>query len=172
MIRAAALAALVCLVAAAAAASEARSEPQASGGGGAGYAGAVPASPAGAVPARPDPAVDYMLQCQGCHRADGSGSPGAVPDLRGSLARFPAVPGGREYLVRVPGAAQSPLSDQRLAALLDWMLREFGPAEAAAGLAPYRAEEVARWRAEPYLEVQAVRQELLRRIEEQSVPES
>lgn len=119
-----------------------------------------------------DPHVDYMLQCQGCHRADGSGSPGAVPDLRGSLALFPAVAGGREYLVRVPGAAQSPLSDQRLAALLDWMLREFGPAEAAAGVGPYRAEEVARWRAEPYLEVQAVRQELLRRIEARSVPES
>ena len=43
-----------------------------------------------------DPRVDYMLQCQGCHRADGSGSPGAVPDLRGSLARFLTVPGGRE----------------------------------------------------------------------------
>ena len=112
-----------------------------------------------------DPRVDYMLQCQGCHLADGSGSPGAVPDLRGSLARFPGVPGGREYLVRVPGAAQSPLSDARLAALLDWMLREFGPAEAAAGLEPYRAEEVARWRAQPYAEVQTVRRELLRRIE-------
>lgn len=112
-----------------------------------------------------DPRVDYMLQCQGCHLADGSGSAGAVPDLRGSLGRFLAVPGGREYLVRVPGAAQSPLSDERLAALLDWMVREFGPAEAAAGLTPYRAEEVARWRAQPYAEVQTVRRELIRRIE-------
>lgn len=112
-----------------------------------------------------DPRADYMLQCQGCHRADGAGSPGAVPDLRGSLARFASVPGGREYLVRVPGAAQAPLSDQRLAAVLDWMLREFGPAEAAAGLAPYRAEEVARWRSEPYSEVQTVRRELLSRLD-------
>ena len=117
-----------------------------------------------------DPRIDYMLQCQGCHRPDGSGSPGAVPDLRGSLGRFLAVPGGREYLVRVPGAAQSPLSDQRLAALLDWMIREFGPAEAAADLEPYRVEEVGRWRADPYLEVQTVRLELLRRIEAESAP--
>jgi hypothetical protein len=117
-----------------------------------------------------DPAVDYMLQCQGCHRADGSGSPGAVPDLRDSLARFLSVPGGREYLVRVPGAAQSPLSDERLAALLDWMLREFGPAEAAAGSAPYRADEVAGWRAQPYLEVEPVRRELLRRIDAAAAP--
>lgn len=117
-----------------------------------------------------DPRVDYMLQCQGCHRADGSGAPGAVPDLRGSLGRFLGVPGGREYLVRVPGAAQTSLSDERLAALLDWMIREFGPAEAAADLEPYRAEEVARWRADPYLEVQAVRRELLDRIQARAAP--
>ena len=117
-----------------------------------------------------DPRVDYMLQCQGCHLADGSGAPGAVPDLRGSLGLFLSVPGGREYLVRVPGAAQSSLSDARLAALLDWMIREFGPAGAAAQLEPYRAEEVARWRADPYAEVQTVRRELLRRIEAGSAP--
>ena len=123
-----------------------------------------------AAAAAQDPKVDYMLQCQGCHLADGSGSPGAVPDLRGSLARFASVPGGREYLVRVPGAAQSPLSDQRLAAVLDWMIREFGPAEAAAGHAPYRAEEVARWRAQPYLEVEPVRRDLLSRIGAAAAP--
>jgi len=117
-----------------------------------------------------DPRVDYMLQCQGCHLADGSGAPGAVPDLRGSLGRFLAVPGGREYLVRVPGAAQSALTDQRLAAVLDWMIREFGPEEAAADLEPYRAEEVAGWRAKPYAEVQTVRRELLSRIDARSAP--
>ena len=60
-----------------------------------------------------DPRVDYMLQCQGCHLADGAGSPGAVPDLRGSLGRFLAVPGGREYLVRVPGARSRRSRDRR-----------------------------------------------------------
>jgi hypothetical protein len=117
-----------------------------------------------------DPRVDYMLQCQGCHLADGSGAPGVVPDLRGSLGRFLRVPGGREYLVRVPGAAQSPLSDERLAALLDWMIREFGPADAAADVGPYRPEEVARWRADPYLEVEGVRRELMRRIQARAAP--
>jgi hypothetical protein len=111
-----------------------------------------------------------MLQCQGCHLADGSGSPGAVPDLRGSLAPLLAAPGGREYLVRVPGAAQSPLSDQRLAAVLDWMIREFGPPEAAAAAQPYRAEEVARWRARPYLEVESVRRALLSRSGSAAAP--
>ena len=115
---------------------------------------------AGARASSVDPHVDYMLQCQGCHLADGSGSPGAVPDLRASLGRLAKAPGGREYLVRVPGSAQSPLSDARLAALLDWMLREFAPAEAAA-VAPFRADEVARWRAQPLTRVDETRRELL-----------
>ena len=106
-----------------------------------------------------------MLQCQGCHAPDGSGAPGAVPDLRGNLARLALVPGGREYLIRVPGSAQSPLSDAALAALLDWMVREFGPADAAREVAAFSAEEVARHRRPPLLEVQKVRRELLRRIE-------
>jgi hypothetical protein len=107
-----------------------------------------------------DPRVDYMLQCQGCHLADGSGSPGAVPDLRATLPALIGAAGAREYLVRVPGVAQAALPDARLAALLDWLVREFAPAQAA-GFAPYRAEEVARWRAHPYAEVEPVRRELL-----------
>ncbi|MBL8265114.1 c-type cytochrome, partial [Steroidobacter sp.] len=40
-------------------------------------------------------ALNYMLHCQGCHKDDGSGQPGYVPDLRGSIARFLHVPEGR-----------------------------------------------------------------------------
>src|SRR5262249_48882191 len=61
------------------------------------------------------PSVEYALNCQGCHRADGIGTPGSVPPLAGSVARFLTVPGGREYLVRVPGVAQAPLDDAALA---------------------------------------------------------
>jgi hypothetical protein len=111
-----------------------------------------------------DPRIDYMLQCQGCHRADGSGSPGAVPDLRGSLRRFLAIPGGREYLVRVPGVAQAPLSDARLAALLDWLIGAFDPAETGTDAPPYDAAEVARLRAQPYADVAPVRRALLGRL--------
>src|SRR5262249_3268274 len=59
---------------------------------------AVGASPVGAASG---PALDYTLECAGCHRADGAGTPGSVPALRDSVARFLAVPGGREYLARV-----------------------------------------------------------------------
>ena len=44
------------------------------------------------------------------------------------------------------------------------MIRAFDPEASAAGFEPYRAEEVAVWRAQPYLEVKRVREELLRRI--------
>ena len=108
-----------------------------------------------------DPQVDYMLECQGCHLSDGSGAPGRVPDLRDSVGRFLTVPGGREYLVRVPGAAQSPLGDAELAEVLNWMIRRFGPAEVAAAFEPYAAPEVARLRKAPLPEVDSVRGNLV-----------
>ena len=69
-----------------------------------------------------------MLHCQGCHRPDGSGVPGAVPDLRGHVSVFLGSPAGRAFLVRVPGSANAPLSDRELAELLNWMVGRFDPA--------------------------------------------
>lgn len=90
------------------------------------------------------PRFDYLLNCAGCHRADATGSPEA-PALT-TIAPFLATPEGRAYLVRVPGVAQAPLSDERVAALLNWALAEFGGAE---GFAPYSAAEVATLRSDP-----------------------
>jgi mono/diheme cytochrome c family protein len=112
-----------------------------------------------------DPHVLYMLHCQGCHLPDGSGAPGAVPALRGSVARFLTVPGGREFLVRVPGSANAPLSDAELAAVLNWIVREFGPEGISAGARPYDAAEVARYRSDPLVEVEALRAALVRSFE-------
>ena len=67
---------------------------------------------------------DYLLGCAGCHTLDGSGS-AHVPSLRG-VDRLLAKPGGRDYVLRVPGVANAPLSDARLAALLDWIFASFG----------------------------------------------
>jgi hypothetical protein len=120
------------------------------------WAGAAAADPAaGALPRQ-----DYMLHCMGCHREDGSGAPGRVPSLVG-VARFLRVPGGREYLVRVPGTAQAPLGDAAVAALLGWMLRTFDPGGVPADFRPYSAEEVARLRAEPLADADALRRRLL-----------
>lgn len=117
-----------------------------------------------AAPAVADPRVDYVLNCQGCHLPDGRGKPGSVPDLRGDLGRFLSVPGGREYLVRVPGTAQSELSDARVAALLGWMLEAFSPEAVPADFPPYSADEVARLRRRPLLDADETRSALLRAI--------
>lgn len=108
------------------------------------------------------PHVLYLLHCQGCHLADGSGLPGSVPSLVG-VARFATRPEGRAYLIGVPGSAQAPLSDAELARVLNWLLAEFGPAEVAARVARFDAAEVARART-PLADVEAVRAGLLEAI--------
>jgi len=84
--------------------------------------GAVPAyTDEGAAAAR----IDYLLHCSGCHRPDGAGAPPEVPSLRGPIGLIVGMPEGREYVARVPEAAQAPLEDDELARVLNWMLREF-----------------------------------------------
>lgn len=90
--------------------------------------------------------VDYALHCQGCHLPDGRGMAGKVPDMRGQLGHFAALPGGREYLVRVPGVSTARLGDADVARLMNWLVRRMGPVPA--GFEDYTTEEVARLRAD------------------------
>jgi len=117
-----------------------------------------------------DPGTDYALHCRGCHGPDGAGAPGAAPSFRGQLGKFLWVQGGREYLIRVPGTAQSELDDARTAALLNWLLREFSGAEVPGDFVPYAAEEVARHRHDALLDVWAARRALLLSIEQAETP--
>lgn len=112
--------------------------------------------------------ADYMLNCQGCHLPDGSGFPARqVPDLRNQMGRFLSVPGGREFLVQVPGSAQTALNDADLARLLNWMLLRFSAAQLPANFQPYTAAEVGALRKQPLARVSEVRSELLERIARQ-----
>lgn len=115
------------------------------------------------VPAlgRADASVDYVLHCRGCHGPTGAGAPGAVPAFGGQLGKFLHVPGGREFLVRVPGASQSELDDARLAALLNWTLQTFSPGELPPAFVPYTAAEVAAVRRPPLVDVSGTRRRLL-----------
>jgi hypothetical protein len=110
--------------------------------------------------ARADPRTDYLLNCRGCHGPDGSGIPEGAPSFRDTVGKFLWVPGGREYLVRVPGTAQSELSDARTAALLNWLLREFSSSQVPSDFAPYTEGDVARLRHAPLTDVVAVRRAL------------
>jgi mono/diheme cytochrome c family protein len=120
---------------------------------------------AGATAAAAGPALDYQLNCQGCHLSDGGGTPGSVPKLADSVARFLAVPGGREYLAHVPGVAQAPLDDAATAAVLNWMLEHFDHAHVPADFVPYTATEVGELRKHPLTDVEKVRQGLIAALE-------
>jgi len=107
----------------------------------------------------------YMMECQGCHLADGGGGINSIPALRNNVAKFPGVPGGREYLVQLPGVALSSLSDPDLTAVLNWMLTEFGPVEWTRRYAPYTVGEVATLRKHPLTEIASRRADLILLIE-------
>jgi hypothetical protein len=106
------------------------------------------------------PVVNYQLRCMGCHLPDGSGQPGRVPSIRRSLVLFSASPEGREYVIRVPGVAQSPLSDEDTAALLNWMARNLSDIKIPAGFADYSQAEIHRMRSHPLAQVSAERARL------------
>ena len=65
--------------------------------------------------------VDYLLHCGGCHLPEAQGNPPNVPTLLG-LDRIISTARGRDYVARVPGAAQVPISDQALADVFNWIL--------------------------------------------------
>ena len=85
---------------------------------------------------------DYLLHCSGCHRPDGASAPPDVPSLLGPIGAIVATPAGREYIARVPEVAQSPLDDDALARLLNWVLQEFSAETLPAGFRPLEAAEV------------------------------
>ena len=105
------------------------------------------ASPA--IPRITGVAQDFARQCQGCHGADGMGARAAIPRLRAFVGYFTHLPEGRDYLMRVPGVVFAPIDDQRLAAVLNWTLATFSPAEMAPDFAPFTAAEVDRAPKEP-----------------------
>lgn len=100
--------------------------------------------------------TNWVLNCQGCHQADASGSDGGAPNMVGFVARFLEVEGGREFLVRVPGVAHAPLPDDEVAELVNWMLVEFDADHLPADFKPYAQSEVAALRADPLIDDAAV----------------
>ena len=113
----------------------------------------------------------WALNCQGCHRPDGTGSAGTAPSLAGTVARFLSVPGGREYLGRVPGVATSPLSNADLSEVMNWMLWRFDKEHLPVNFQPYTAAEIGQLRGAPLrLEASQMRAELLTKAEQSGAP--
>ena len=106
---------------------------------------------------------NYQMSCQGCHTPDGAGA-SAVPRMKGFVGTFLRSPRGREFLVRVPGAATSALGDAELAEVLNWILLDFGGASVPGDFRRYTGAEVAALRKSPLFEIDRYRQQLLAEI--------
>jgi mono/diheme cytochrome c family protein len=104
--------------------------------------------------------TDFMLNCMGCHRADGAGTPPGIPALRNRVGYYLQIAGGREYLTQVPGAANAPLSDARLAAVLNWIVAEYAGVSAPAAWTPFTAGELAQSRGNGPSDIDARRRQL------------
>jgi hypothetical protein len=137
-------------------------------------------TPPGAAPGAAAPAgvtnaqrawQNWTLNCQGCHRPDGTGSAATAPSLAGTVSRFLTVPGGREYLGRVPGVATSPLANADLAELMNWMFWRFDKEHLPADFQPFTGEEIGRLRVQPLrLEAAQMRTDLLKKADESAAP--
>jgi hypothetical protein len=123
--------------------------------------GALQPKAAQAIMLTPPVQANYMLNCMGCHLADGSGAAGKVPSVRDSLVVLSRSSAGRRYLVQVPGASQSPLSDLELAQVLSWMVRNLSARPVPADFAEFTAAEVAAYRRSPLVDVRQTRARLL-----------
>jgi cytochrome c553 len=137
-----------------------------------GVLGALAQTPAGA-PGVENPQrawQNWTLNCQGCHRSDGTGSSGTAPSLAGAVAKFLWAPGGREYLGRVPGVATSPLSNADLAEVVNWMLWRFDKEHMPPGFKPYTAAEIGQLRAQPLRLQSQMRTEMLKKAQESGSP--
>ena len=107
--------------------------------------------------------INYMLNCQGCHLPRGEGV-GDIPQMKNFVGNFLKVPGGRAFLVQVPGSANAALDDAALAELLNWMLLEISADQLPQDFQPYTAPEVGQHRASPLSDVNAVRLPLIQKI--------
>src|SRR6202167_692210 len=131
---------------------------------GAGRVGFALASALAACAAVASPQQDYMLYCMGCHGAQAQGVPGKIPPLAHSLARYMRSPEGRDYVLRVPGAANSVLSDAQLAAVLNWVAAKFDASDLSGDVPWVTSEEVTRARHTPLANVLSTRREIVRAL--------
>ncbi len=108
--------------------------------------------------AHASPRSNYLLHCGGCHLENGGGTPPEVPDLRVDLDWIASSPEGRSYLTRVPGASQVPLSDEKLAEVLNWIFETYYPGRD--DIRPFTGAEIARTRPQPLWDPIGARREL------------
>lgn len=108
--------------------------------------------------------VNYMLHCQGCHLPEAQGFEGKVPPMKDFAGYFLHSGEGREFLIRVPGVAQSALNDGELAELMNWLLVTFSAEQLPDRYVPFTDDEVASLRQDPVIDPATSRELILNRL--------
>lgn len=108
----------------------------------------------------------YLLQCSGCHGADGSGDPrvevAPFPDLIGVFLRDPE---GRRYITNVGGVMSAGLNDYDTARVLNWLLETFaGTSMPPGGFKKFDAAEVRELRDTRPADAVALRRQIAARL--------
>ncbi|CAG4904279.1 c-type cytochrome [Paraburkholderia saeva] len=85
----------------------------------------------------------WTLNCMGCHTPDAHAIRGKVPALSDSLGHFVRLKEGREFVMRVPGASNSALTDAELANVLNWLIDTKNAKSRPADFKPFTAQEIA-----------------------------
>ena len=117
------------------------------------------------VPAHePDPRLDYVMHCMGCHGMEGDGVRGKIPSLRESMPAFVRSRAGRDFLLSVPGASNSSLTDAELAGVMNWLINRFAPDSPAMAGKPFTTDEVTSVRRPPQSTVRENRTRLLQSL--------
>lgn len=108
------------------------------------------------------PRANFILRCAGCHAMDGSGHPvGGIPDFRGLVGAFTRDETGRTYLMHVPGVIGASLSDNEIAAVLNYIMDNWGGDSIPPDFARFTGTEVATLRAKDIGDVVAYRRKLV-----------
>ncbi|MGA0840287.1 MAG: c-type cytochrome [Pseudomonadales bacterium] len=113
-----------------------------------------------AAPTQADPRTHYLLHCMGCHQPEGAGTPMGIPALRDRVGYYLDLPGGRDYLLHVPGARNAPLTDDDLAAVMNWVIESFGGSSLPTRWEPFTAREGERARSLEPVDIDAWRARL------------
>ena len=113
----------------------------------------------------------YLLQCSGCHGADGSGDPrvevSPFPDFIGFFLRDPE---GRRYITNVGGVMSAGLNDYDTARMLNWLLETFaGTSMPPDGFKKFDAAEVRHLRDTRPADAVALRRQIAARLLAQGI---
>jgi hypothetical protein len=111
---------------------------------------------------------NYILQCQGCHQSDGSGTPPETPNFSEYGAEFVHSEEGRAYWISVPGASNSPLTDAELADVLNYICAEILNVNDSR---KFSAQEISVHRGKQMKNVYEVRQSTINHIRQVSPPD-